>query len=323
MINTATNRTFIESEQYSSFILETLHDGLLPGGFFRNVSDFGAGETLHIKTLGEAQIQEVEEDAPIKFTPIESGEVTLVITDYVGDGWYITDKMRQDGAQIEQLKAQRAGEARRAIQEHFETRALQTLADAHTNGTDEAINGFAHRVTASGTNQTATLSDLIALRLAANKAEVPYAGRIGIVDPVVEATFNTTFQITSGVGDLAANPTWQMINESGMSKMGTSFVVSLYGWDIITSNRLPQAAAGVLSDGTTPVATAGVTNIFMCIADDNCKPLMVAWRQEPSVEGERNARMKRDEFSTTARFGMGVQRIDTLFTYLTSATLTS
>jgi hypothetical protein len=86
MITTQTNRTFIESEQYSSFILETLHDGLLPGGFYRNVSDFGAGETLHIKTLGEAQIQEVEEDAPIKFSPIESGEVLLYITDYVGDG---------------------------------------------------------------------------------------------------------------------------------------------------------------------------------------------------------------------------------------------
>jgi hypothetical protein len=231
--------------------------------------------------------------------------------------------MRQDGAQIEQLKAKRAGEARRAIQEHFETRALATLAAGHTNGTDEAINGFAHRITASGTNQTATLNDLINMRLAFNKAEVPYAGRIGIVDPVVEATFNTTFQITSGVGDLAANPTWQMITESGMSKMGTSFVINLYGFDIITSNRLPVAGAGVLTDGTTAVATAGVTNIFMCIADDGCKPLMVAWRQPVEVEGERNVKMKRDEYSTTARFGMGIQRIDTLITYLTSATLTS
>lgn len=48
MITTATNRAFIEAEQYSSFILETMHDGLLPGGFYRNVSDFGSGEVLHI-----------------------------------------------------------------------------------------------------------------------------------------------------------------------------------------------------------------------------------------------------------------------------------
>ena len=74
MINTVTNRSFIEAEQYSSFILETMHDGLLPGGFYRNVSDFGAGETLHIKTLGEAQIQEVEEDAPLKPSAIVTGK---------------------------------------------------------------------------------------------------------------------------------------------------------------------------------------------------------------------------------------------------------
>ena len=318
-ITTVSNTSFIEAEQYSDFILETLHDGLLPPGFYRNVSDFGNGTTLHVKTLGEAQIQEVEEDSPIKFTPIESGEVTLTITDYVGDGWYITDKMRQDGSQIEELKAKRAGEAQRAIQEYFETRALQTLADAHTNGTNEAINSFAHRITASGTNQTAELADLIKMRLAFNKAEVPFEGRIGIVDPVVEATFNSNFQITSGTGDLAANPTWQMINESGMSKNGMKFVINLYGFDIITSNRLPDVAAATASDGTTTVTDAAKVNLFMCVADDHCKPLMVAWRQPPAVEGERNVKMRRDEFSTTARFGFGVQRVDTLITYLTSA----
>lgn len=39
---------FIESEQYSAFILRNLHDGMLPGNFFRNVSDFGSGTTLNI-----------------------------------------------------------------------------------------------------------------------------------------------------------------------------------------------------------------------------------------------------------------------------------
>jgi len=86
MITTVSNRAFIEAEQYSDFILENMHDGLLGTMFYRNVSDFQKGEVLNIKTLGEAQIQEVEEDAPIKFSPIETGEVELRITDYVGDG---------------------------------------------------------------------------------------------------------------------------------------------------------------------------------------------------------------------------------------------
>ena len=46
--NRANSTAFIEAEQYSSFILRNLQDGLLPGQFYRNVSDFGSGSTLHI-----------------------------------------------------------------------------------------------------------------------------------------------------------------------------------------------------------------------------------------------------------------------------------
>ena len=80
---TTNTRAFIESEVYSSFILTNLHDGLLPGQFYRDVSDFGSGETLRIKNIGSATIQEVEEDAPLVYNPIDTGEVTLQITDYV------------------------------------------------------------------------------------------------------------------------------------------------------------------------------------------------------------------------------------------------
>lgn len=93
-ITTSPNRAFIEAEQYSTFILENMHDGMLPTNFYRDVSDFGSGEVLNIKTIGEAQIQEVEEDTPLVYSPIETGEVQLRITDYVGDAWYVTDKMR-------------------------------------------------------------------------------------------------------------------------------------------------------------------------------------------------------------------------------------
>ena len=85
MITSQTNRAFVESEQYSKFILENMKDGLLPGNFFRNVSDFGSGDTLHIKSIGEATIQFVEEDKPVVYTPIESGEITMKIDQYVGD----------------------------------------------------------------------------------------------------------------------------------------------------------------------------------------------------------------------------------------------
>ena len=319
MILTTQNTAFIEAEQYSDFILENMHDGLLPGDFYRDVSDFGSGTTLNIKTIGEAQIQEVEEDIGINYSPIETGEVTLTITDYIGDGWYVTDKMRQDGAQIEQLLAVRGKEATRAIQEYFETRAFAVLNAAQTAGNANAINGFAHRAVAQSTNKVMTLADLIRMRLAFDKAEVTMAGRVAVVDPVVEATLNLTYSITSGVGDLAANATWQSIAENGFAREH-NFVINLYGWNIMTSNRLPTIASETIGADTV---TTGVANLFMCIADDHCKPLMAAWRQMPRVEGERNKDKQRDEFVQTARFGLGVQRVDTLGVILTDATAIS
>ena len=306
------NRSFVEAEQYSDFILTTLHDGLMPGSFYRNVSDFGSGEVLNIKTIGEAQIQEVEEDAPIKYSPIETGEVELRISEYIGDGWYVTDKMRQDGAQIESLMATRGQEATRAIQERFETQAFATLNAAQAQAGANLVNGFAHRIASAETNGVFSFDHLIALRLAFNKAEVPMGGRVGVVDPVVEATLNTKYQVTTS--NLDANPTAQGIFENGFAREH-SFVTNIFGWDIMTSNRLPK---GSLQDGTTTIAD-GVANLFMCVLDDNCKPLMAAWRQMPKVEGDRNKDLQRDEYVQTARFGFGAQRLDTLAVLITSA----
>lgn len=93
------------------------------------------------------------------------------------------------------------------------------------------------------------------------------------------------------------------------------FLMNLYGWNVITSNRLFQGSVG---DGTTTVAN-GVANVFMCVADDNTKPIMAAWRRMPKVEGERNKDLRRDEFVTSGRFGFGTQRVDTLGIVGTSA----
>jgi hypothetical protein len=312
MITTSTNTSFIEATQYSAFILENMHDGLLPEVFYRNVTDFGNGEVLNIKTIGEAQIQEVEEDSPIVYSPIETGNIQLRITDYVGDGWYITDKMRQDGAQIEQLLAARGREAVRAIQEHFETKALKTLNDAQTANAANNINGFAHRFIATGTNETISAADLIKMKLAFDKAEVPYAGRIAIVDPVVGATLTKLFQ---GNYNVDSNPTMQAILNDGFDR-DHEYIMAILGWNIISSNRLPDIAAGA------EFSNAGVSkaNIFLSTADDQTKALMVAWRQQPKVEGERNKDRQRDEFVQTARYGFGVQRLDTLGVILTSST---
>ena len=311
MSNITLNTTnFIEAQQYSQFILRTLPTAILPQGFYRDVSDFGAGTTLNIKTVGTATGQKVEEGAPLIYNPIETGNITLSVTDYIGDAWYVTDVLRQDGSQIESLMAARAQEATRAIQQRFESRFYQVAYNGQTAANPNTINGFTHRFRAQGANWTMSEDDLIQMRLAFDKANVPQFGRVAIVDPVVAATFQKKVVITS---QLNMQPAFMELMKNGFNNEH-QFVMRLHGWDIWTSNLLPQVAAGTSVDGqaSSSASTTCVANLFMCVADDNCKPVMNAWRQPPKVEGERNKDRQRDEFLTTARWGMGIQRRDTL-----------
>lgn len=306
---TNNTRAFIEAEQYSSFILTNMHDGLLPGTFYRNVSDFGSGTTLNIKTIGDVRIQDAAEDVALEYSPIDTGEVTLTITDYVGDAWFIGDDLREDGAMVEQLAAARATESTRALQERFETRFLSVCNQAQANGDANVVNGFPHRIASTETDNVFDLSDLIKMKLAFDKAEVPYAGRIAIIDPVCAATLDRQVTITHDV-----TPFGQRILENGFDR-DHQFLMNLYGWNIITSNRLDK---GTFSDGTTSV-TEAVANVFMSVIDDNTKPIMCAWRRMPKVEGDRNTQLRRDEFQVTSRYGFGPQRLDSLGIYITSA----
>lgn len=301
---TSNTRAFIEAEQYSSFILLNLHDGLLPETFWRNVADFQSGDTLHIKTVGSVTLQEAAEDEPLTYSPIETGEITFKITEYKGDAWYVTDDLREDGTDIDRLLAERASESTRAIQETYESDFLRAAAAVY-DGTAGPfnINGFAHKIVATGASGLFALEYLIRMRLAFDKANVPAEGRVFICDPVVEATLNGLVTITHDV-----TPFGQKILEQGLAR-GQRFIMNLFGWDIIQSNRLPVVASA--NDGTTTLANARA-NLFMCIADDQTKPVMGAWRRMPKSEGERNKDRARDEFVVRCRYGWGVQRMDTL-----------
>jgi hypothetical protein len=235
---TSNTAAFIEAQQYSQFILANLHDGLLPSTFYRNVSDFPAGTTLNIKVVGAATVQDVEEDKAVTYNPIDTSTVTLAITDYIGDAWYVSDVLRQDGAQIEQLMAMRGVESTRAIQEDFESKFLKVAGiTAQTAGNKNAINGFDHRwVADSGADNSYKigLSDFIDMKLAFDKANVPQAGRIVLVDPVVEATLN---KLAGATVSMDRNPQFQGVLEQGFAR-DHKFLFNLFGWDIYTSSRL-------------------------------------------------------------------------------------
>ena len=314
---------FREAQQYSQFIITNLHDGLLPDQFTRDVGDFGTGDTLNIKTLGSVTLQDVTENVPMAFNPISTGSVTLTVDDYIGNAWYITDEMRRDGAQVEALSAGQAMESTRALQERFET---LFLAEAGTGSQTAAnlnlVNGRPHRWVGSAASNThvMTMEDIVAAKFAFDKAGVPQNGRIMIVDPVVEATLNSL----SNIVNVSNNPMFEGIVNEGFAQ-NHKFVKNIFGFDIWTSNYLPVLTATEAIDAsgyglTSETAAVGdVVNTAMCIADDNCRPIMRAWRQTPSTEGWRDPEHRRDAFQTSTKLGFGAQRIDTLLNIVTSA----
>lgn len=308
--NRANSASFIETQQYSNLILTNLHDGLLPGQFYRNVTDFNSGSVLNIKTVGSVTIQDVAEDVAVDYTPIESGTIQMTIKEHVGDAWYVTDELREDGAQIEQLMTARSMESARALKEVHESRFLRAAASALV-GTPGTVNGFNHVLVGSGTSNTIEIADFLKMKVAFDKANVPLGGRVAIVDPLTAASIASKVTLTSDVSDFSAK-----ILLNGFDR-DHEYLYNIHGFHVFTSNRLHK---GALSDGTTTVAD-GVANVFMSVASDNTKPMMAAWRRMPSIETERNKDLRRQEFVTTCRYGFGVQRLDTLGLIVTNASV--
>ena len=319
---TSNTSAFIEAQQYSQFILENLHDYLLPEGMWRDVTDFGSGTTLNIKTVGTVTIQDAAEDTPLNYSPIDTGTLTLSITDYVGDAWKVSDDLREDGSQVDTLMAMRAMESTRALGENHETRFLSVANAAQTAANVNLVNGRPHRWVAGGsgaTDRIIDLSDFVAMKLAFDKANSPAGGRIAIVDPVVEASLNTLVTQTASIN---YNPMFEGLVTEGFAR-DHRFVRNIMGWDVYTSNFLPKlTAAEALNASSYGLANdtaevGDIANIFMCVADDTCKPVMHAWRRAPQTEGWRDNEERADKYQVTSRFGLGAQRVDTLGVILT------
>ncbi len=306
--NRANSSAFIEADIYSGVILRTLEDGLLPEQFYHVITGFTHGTTYNMKTIGTVTIQNVAEDVPVDYTSIESGTVTMKIQNYVGDAWYVTDELKEDGTDIPALMNARSMESSRAMKEIFESRFLAVAAAPMLAGVN-TINGFDHSFVASGANNTIEIADFLKMKIAFDKANVPLGGRVAIVDPLTAATIASKVNLVSDISDFASK-----ILLNGFDK-DHEYITTVHGWHVFTSNRLPK---GSYTIGATTV-TAGVANVFMSVADDNTKPIMQAWRRMPSIETERNKDLRRQEFVTTARYGFGVKRLDTLGVIVTNA----
>lgn len=312
-------RTQVWSEELKEIMLDELQGQ----GHVRWIP-FANGDTLNIPSIGEGTVRNYVEDTAAKYDSLDTGNFQFTITEYLQSGTYITEKARQDLAYAAELEASFIPKQSRALAERVESDIFR-LAGAGASGgqtvsVDNAINGAAHRWVATGTavsgdNRALSVKDFAKALYGLKKANVPGYRLIAIVDPSAEYTMNTLANLV----DVSNNAKWEGIIESGIGS-GARFVKNIYGFDVYSSNYLFGAGAtgaGTETIGGTQI-TNGVCNIFMSAADARLLPFIGAWRQMPKVDGEYNKDFQREEYLTTARYGLKVYRPENLVVVLSS-----
>jgi hypothetical protein len=310
-MTTGNSAVLTRSEVWSTQLKEVLQDELDAQGHVNWLSEFPDGDQFTVPSIGESTVKDYVEDTEVTFDALDTGEFTFTISEYVSSGHYITEKARQDLFYSAQLEAKFLPSQARALAEKIETDVLALSAGGASGGqtadATNAINGAEHRFIGTGTNETMAVADFAKALYALKKANVPQSNLIAIVDPSVEYEINTLTNIVN----VSNNPRWEGIVESGIAN-GMSFVKNIFGFDIFVSNYLPTA-----NETITLTTAAGKANTFFSAASPDILPYMGAMRQMPKVDGGYNYTKQREEYVTTARYGLKVYRPENLVCVLT------
>ena len=300
-METGNSGHLIRSEVWSSQLKEVLEDELQATTYVNWMSEFPDGDTFTIPSIGQAVTDNYSENSAVKYRALDTGEFQFSIDQYKSSGHYITNKAKQDGFYMNQLISSFVPKQARAILEAVEVK-IMGLESEQTSGDLNNINGAPHRFVASGTNEVFAIADFAKARYSLKKANVPDTNLIAIVDPSVEYTLNTL----SNLVNVSNNPRWEGIVSDGIAT-GMKFVKNVYGFDVYTSNYLADANETVDSVTTA----AGKANMFFSAASD-ILPFVGAWRQMPQVDSEYNKDFQREEYVTTARYGVKLYRPENL-----------
>jgi hypothetical protein len=298
---------------WSGQIKDVVLDELSAQQWVNWLTEFPDGDTFNIPSIGELGVRDYVENTPAVYDALDTGNFTFTITDYVQSGTYITEKAKQDMFYMNQLVSSFVPKQARALMENLETKILALAAGGASGGQTasnvNAINGAAHRFVGTGSNEAIAVGDFARALHSLKKANMPDVNLIAIVDPSVEYSINTITNLTN----VSNNPMWEGIITSGIAS-GRRFIKNIYGFDIYTSNYLATGQNETIGALTT---AAGVANIFMSAAGTDMLPFMGAWRQMPKVDTDYNKDYQREEYLTTARYGLKVYRPENLVVVLT------
>lgn len=306
-MTTGNSALLTRSEIWSTQLKEVLQDNLEAQGWVNWLSEFPDGDQFTIPSVGESTVRDYTEDTDVVFDALDTGEFTFTISEYLSSGHYITEKARQDLFYAAQLEAKFVPSQARALGEKLETDILNLGAGGASGGQTasavNAINGADHRFVATGTNEVFAVADAAKALFGLKTANVPGSSLIAIVDPSVEYAINTLTNIVN----VSNNPRWEGIIETGIGS-DMRFIKNIFGFDFYVSNYLATANETISSVTTA----AGKANIFFSAASPDILPFMGAMRQMPKVDGQYNMNKQREEYVTTARYGLKVFRQENL-----------
>lgn len=315
------NEHLVRAELWSDQLKDVLKDILMGQRFVNWMTNFPDGTTFTIPSLGELPVRNVEENSPVVYDSMDTGEFQFTIDKYVESATFITDKARQDSYYADQLIASFLPKMKRAIEENLETNIF-TLAGSQTANDPNSINSAAHRFVAHGaTNTVLSLEDFAQAKYAMDKALVSQT-RVAVIDPSQEFVLNTLTNLVN----VSNNPKFEGIVTEGFvnSTTGMRFVKNIYGFDVYVSNYLATITGteSINADarGAVVSPSGAVQNVFMSIGGDET-PFKGAWRQMPRVETERNKDLRRDEYVMNARYGLKLYRPEALTVILSKASI--
>lgn len=294
-------------EVWSRELKDVLLDELSAQKYVRWLTDFPDGNTLTIPSIGEATVRDYVENSAVMYDALDTGEFQFSITEYLSSGTYITKAAMQDMYYMSQLVSSFVPKQRRALEEKLETDILDLAESGQTAEDTNSINNRAHRLVASGASNVIAPADFALAALALKKANVPMSNLVAIVDPSVGYTLSTLTNLVN----VSNNPQWEGIVSTGITT-GMRFIKNVYGFDVYESNYLPSVGDATV-DGTTAPPAANAVNAFFS-ADSTVVPFVGAWRQMPEVDAEYNKDLQREEYVTTARYGLALFRPENLVT---------
>jgi len=304
----ASNDHLIRSNIWSSMLKDVLEDELMGLKYVKMLEGFPDGDTFNIPSIGQAEVYDYVENAPISYSGMDTGNFTFSITDYKATGMYITEKMKQDSFYMNELVSSFIPKQHRALMKAIEVDALALGPESQTTSSLNTINGAPHRFVGSGTNEVIAVADFAKARYSLQKANVPMTNLVAIVDPSVEYTLSTLTNLTN----VSNNPQWEGIVRDSMST-GMKFRMNVFGFDVYVSQNLKSGISETINSVT---AASGVANLFFSAAPD-VLPWVGAIRQPPKVQSDFNKDRQRDEYVTTMRYGLKTFRPEAFVTIIT------